>query len=102
MFLLFCLLLRCHEGSSVNDFPLSKPVKGPIAKRHPTCGTGGVLNTRYCGTMNVVSTEFCSERKNYRGGLTTNDQRLAPPLALPVHCASCGAIPSNLRSSRIF
>jgi hypothetical protein len=58
--LFFCLLLRCHEGSSVNDFPLQRiNCAIPIAKSHPTCGTGSVLNTRYCGSVNAVSTELC-------------------------------------------
>src|ERR1700678_4553651 len=66
VFLLFCLLLRCHEGSSVNDFPLQRvsQITEPNRKRHPTSSTGCVLNTRYCGSMNAVSTQLCIERKN--------------------------------------
>src|SRR5277367_3173180 len=101
MFLLFCLLLRCHEGSSVNNFPLCKGrQRRPVAKRHPTCGTSSVLNTRYCGSMNTVSTELCSEQKNFlcaQVGLIDDRHR---PATNPVHCASCGAIPSNWKSSR--
>ena len=35
MFLLFCLLFRCHEGSSVNDFPLQRfSTTGPCTLRY--------------------------------------------------------------------
>ena len=57
MFLLFCLLFRCHEGSSVSDFSLAKVLStGPNYERHPSCGAGSIVNTRYCGTVNTVST----------------------------------------------
>src|ERR1700689_3168294 len=66
MFLLFCLLFRCHEGSSVNDFPLQRfSTTGPCTlKNQPYLLYGMVLYPKilrqYDQSVNTIL-QFCPD-----------------------------------------
>ena len=62
MFLLFCLLFRCHEGSSVERFSLAKVVAyGPLILERPTLLVvwEGPISQDIAARMNKVSIEIC-------------------------------------------
>src|SRR5580704_15612230 len=67
VFLLFCLFLRCHEDSSVNDFPLHKIL------RQDECSVNRIVQQSEEFSLSAGGRRFVD-----RPSLRTN----------PVHCAS--------------
>ena len=122
MFLLFCLLFRCHEGSSVNDFPLQRfSTTGPCTlKNQPYLLYGMVLYhkiLRQCEqSVNRIlqfGVEFLRSRsslvvrrrskpKNRRSAhlKIANDQRSTTKRQI-VHCGACRGLRAAIRSNHL-